>query len=213
MSNIGIQKSTKNGTVSYSVDEGFENYPVAYVSWFDAARYANWMANGKPAGSQGLATTEDGTYTMGSSSMVRNSINPNTGAPPTFWLLNESEWYTSAYLKADGTALWSYPTQSNAAPDSTGANPSNSANFGGAFGETTPVGFFDQSPGPFGTFDQAGNVREWTETLDTSSISPMRIIRGGSWADPADSMRADESHVADPNLEDDKTGFRIGGAP
>jgi hypothetical protein len=41
----------------------------------------------------------------------------------------------------------------------------------------------------------------------------MRIIRGGSWADPADSMRADESDVADPTLEDDKTGFRIGGAP
>ena len=76
-----------------------------------------------------------------------------------------------------------------------------------------PVGFFDQSPGPFGTFDQGGNVREWTETLDTSSGSPKRIIRGGSWADPAISMRADESHVADPNLEDDKTGFRIGGAP
>jgi len=75
------------------------------------------------------------------------------------------------------------------------------------------VGFFDQSPGPFGTFDQAGNVREWTETLDTSSANSMRIIRGGSWADPADAMRADESHIADPTLEDDKTGFRIGGAP
>jgi formylglycine-generating enzyme required for sulfatase activity len=213
MSHIGIQKTSSNGTDTYKVDAGLEEYPVTYVSWFDAARYANWMANGKPAGSQGPATTEDGAYTMGSSSIVRNSINPNTGAPPTFWLLNESEWYTSAYLKSDGTALWSYPTQSNSAPDSTGANPSNFANFGGAFGETTPVGFFDQSPGPFGTFDQAGNVREWTETLDTSSGTPMRIIRGGSWADPASSMKGDESHIADPNLEDDKTGFRIGGAP
>ena len=213
MSHIGIQKISINGTDTYKVDAGLEEYPVTYVSWFDAARYANWMANGKPAGSQGPATTEDGTYTMGSSSIVRNSINPNTGAPPTFWLLNESEWYTSAYLKSDGTALWSYPTQSNAAPDSTGANPSNFANFGGAFGETTPVGFFDQSPGPFGTFDQAGNVREWTETLDTSSISPMRIIRGGSWADPVEVMKADESQISDPTLEDDKTGFRIGGAP
>ena len=213
MANVGIQRSSTNGVHFYTVDFGLEDYPVTYVSWFDAARYANWLANGKPNGPQGSTTTEDGAYFFGAAPTVRNAINPNTGAPPVFWLLNESEWYTSAYVKTDGSALWTYPTQSNAVPDSSGATLSNFANFGGVFGETTPVGFFDQSPGPFGTFDQAGNVREWTESLDTSSGAPMRIIRGGSWADPASSMRADESHVADPTLKDDKTGFRIGGAP
>jgi len=213
MANIGIHKNSNKGPVSYSVDASLEDYPVAYVSWFDAARYANWMANGKPTGAQSPTTTENGVYNLGASSIVRNAINPNTGKSPTFWLLNESEWYTSAYLKSDATALWAYPTQSNTAPDANGSNPANLANFGSVFGETTPVGFFDQCPGPFGTFDQGGNVREWTESLDTSSGAPMRIIRGGSWADPASSMRADESHVADPTLEDDKTGFRIGGAP
>jgi formylglycine-generating enzyme required for sulfatase activity len=213
MANAGIQRNSSNGVYFYSVDSGLEIYPVTYVSWFDAARYANWMANGKPNGLQGVTTTEDGAYSLGATPAARNAINPNTGAPPVFWLLNESEWYTSAYLKADGSAIWTYPTQSNTAPDSSGTIPSNFANFGGVFGETTPVGFFDQSSGPFGTFDQAGNVREWTETLDTSSVNSMRIIRGGSWADPANAMRADESHIADPNLEDDKTGFRIGGAP
>lgn len=213
MSDIGIQKSSNNGIVSYSVDAGLEDYPVACVSWFDAARYANWMANGKPTGAQSPKTTENGVYNLGASSIVRNAINPNTGKPPTHWLLNESEWYTSAYLKSDATALWAYPTQSNTAPDANGSNPANLANFGSVFDGTTPVGFFDRSPGPCGTFDQAGNVREWTESLDTSSGAPMRIIRGGSWADPASSMKADESHVADPTLEDDKTGFRIGGAP
>ena len=213
MSDIGIQKSSNKGPVSYSVDAGLEDYPVACVSWFDAARYANWMANGKPTGAQSPTTTENGVYNLGASSIVRNAINPNTGKTPTHWLLNEREWYTSAYLKSDATALWAYPTQSNTAPDANGSNPANLANFGSAFNGTTPVGFFDRSPGPFGTFDQAGNVREWTESLDTSSGKSMRIIRGGSWADPASSMRADESHVADPNLKDDKTGFRIGGAP
>lgn len=213
MANMGIQRSSSGGSQIYSVGSGLEDYPVTFVSWFDAARYANWLANGKPAGPQGPTTTEDGAYKLGSTPTARNAINPNTGAPPIFWLLNESEWYTSAYFKADGSAIWTYPTQSNTAPDSSGAIPSNFANFGGVIGEATPVGFYEQSPGPFGTFDQAGNVREWTETLDTSSGSPMRIIRGGSWADPVDSMRADESHIADPSLEDDKTGFRIGGAP
>jgi hypothetical protein len=213
MQDTGIKRNATNGNYTYSIDSGKENYPVTYVSWYDAARYTNWLANGKPNALQSSRTTENGVYNLASSTIVRNSINPNTGAPPTFWLLNESEWYTSAYVKADGSALWTYPTQSNAAPDSTGANPANFANFGGVFGDTTPVGFLDQSPGPFGTFDQGGNVREWTETNDSNSGKAMRIIRGGSWADPASAMRADESQIADPSLEDDKTGFRIGGAP
>ena len=213
MQNIGIKRSIINGNYKYSIEPGSENYPVTYVSWYDAARYTNWLANGKPSAPQGSSTTENGVYNLASTTIARNSINPNTGAPPTFWLLNESEWYTSAYLKTDGSALWTYPTQSDTAPESSGNTPSNFANFGGVFGETTPVGFFDQSPGPFGTFDQAGNVREWTETLDNSSTGPMRIIRGGSWADPVEVMKADESQISDPTLEDDKTGFRIGGAP
>lgn len=213
MQGSGMMRAGQSGYYSYTVDNRFSNYPVCHVSWFDVARYANWLANGKPTGLQGPTTTENGAYNLASSNIIRNVINPNTGQPPRFWLLNEAEWYASAYLKSDGSALWIYPTQSSIGPDSTGANPANFANFGGVFGETTPVGFFNQSPGPFGTFDQAGNVREWTETPDTSSGSSKRIIRGGSWADPASAMRSDESQVADPTLEDDKTGFRIGGAP
>ena len=211
MQDIGIKRNATSGNYTYSIDSGKENYPVTYVSWYDAARYTNWLANGKPSAPQSSGTTENGSYNLGLYTIVRNSINPNTGVPPTNWLLNESEWYTSAYLKSDASALWTYPTQSNSAPDSSGSNPSNFANFGGVFGETTPVGFLDQSLGPFGTFDQGGNVREWTETNDSGNA--MRIIRGGSWADPASAMRADESQIADPSLEDDKTGFRIGGAP
>ena len=213
MQNLGISRTGSMGSFSYTVDSDCDDYPVTHVSWFDAARYANWLANGKPVGSQDSSTTEDGVYRLASQPISRNTINPNTGNTPVFWLLNENEWYASAYLKSDASGLWTYPTQSNSMPDSTGSNPANFANFGGVFGETTPVGFFSQSPGPFGTFDQAGNVREWTETLDSNSGKTMRIIRGGSWADPASAMRADESHVADPTLEDDKTGFRIGGAP
>jgi hypothetical protein len=53
-------------------------------------------------------------------------------------------------------------------------------------------------------------VREWTESVGSGQY---RIIRGGYWADAAEAMKASESDVADPTLEDDKTGFRIGGAP
>jgi len=41
----------------------------------------------------------------------------------------------------------------------------------------TDVGAYTESPGPYGTFDQGGNVREWNEAI----IGAERGVRGGSW--------------------------------
>jgi formylglycine-generating enzyme required for sulfatase activity len=38
--------------------------PITYVSWFDAARFANWMTNGQPSGRQTVKTTENGAYNL-----------------------------------------------------------------------------------------------------------------------------------------------------
>ena len=46
----------------------WENRPVTYVSWGDAARFCNWLHNGQPTGqltedpAQGAGLTEDGSY-------------------------------------------------------------------------------------------------------------------------------------------------------
>ena len=42
------------------------NKPANYVSWFDAARFANWMHNG-----QGGGSTENGAYDMTVGTPVR----------------------------------------------------------------------------------------------------------------------------------------------
>jgi formylglycine-generating enzyme required for sulfatase activity len=61
----GITRSG-SGTVgnpyAYSVASDYADRPVNYVSWGDAARFANWLQNGQPTGSQNLSTTEDGAY-------------------------------------------------------------------------------------------------------------------------------------------------------
>lgn len=41
------------------------NRPITFVSWFDSARFANWMANGKPTGAAGSTTTDNGAYNLG----------------------------------------------------------------------------------------------------------------------------------------------------
>ncbi len=50
MSNYGITKSGSNGSYTYTVTSGFGNRPVPYVSWYDAARFANWILNGQGSG-------------------------------------------------------------------------------------------------------------------------------------------------------------------
>lgn len=85
----GISRSGSSGNYSYSV-LGTGARPVTYVSWFDAARFVNWMANGQPVGAQGNGTTENGAYSLfGAISGVgfsKNAINPNTGNATTYWI-------------------------------------------------------------------------------------------------------------------------------
>ena len=42
----GISRSGTSGNYSYSVIGSSGNRPIIYVSWFDAARFTNWMHNG-----------------------------------------------------------------------------------------------------------------------------------------------------------------------
>lgn len=69
--------------------------PITYVSWFDAARFVNWVASGQPSGRQTARTTENGAYNLakatGGRAVPRNAVNPNTQAAPTFFLPTENE--------------------------------------------------------------------------------------------------------------------------
>ena len=38
--------------------------PITGVSWYNAARFANWMANGQPVGVEDSTTTENGAYNL-----------------------------------------------------------------------------------------------------------------------------------------------------
>ena len=57
---IGIYRSGTVGDYTYTLRPGRENHPVTWVSFFSAARFANWLHNGQPVGLQDETTTEDG---------------------------------------------------------------------------------------------------------------------------------------------------------
>lgn len=105
LNSAGILQSGVEGSYTYSVTNNggdSANRPITYVSWFDAARFANWMANGQPVGAASDSTTEDGAYTLvlgvyNGIAPSKNPINPNTGTAPDFYIPSEDEWYKAAF--------------------------------------------------------------------------------------------------------------------
>ncbi len=110
----GITQNGSSGSYTYSVAAGSGNKPITYVSWFDSARFCNWMHNGQPVGVQDALTTEDGAYTLlGALSGVGYTVQ----AGARMWIPSEDEWYKAAYYdptKNDGTGgYWLQATQSD----------------------------------------------------------------------------------------------------
>jgi sulfatase modifying factor 1 len=229
---IGPSGTTPAGASS------LDQRPISYVSWFDAARFANWISNGQPSGVQGSATTENGAYTISGTTTApaRNSINPNTGASPLYFIPTESEWYKAAYYKGGGTnaGYWAYATQSNVAPGNiigSGSNRGNILTGGiitGTFSVTqsasflpvttqnylTDVGAFTSSPSAYGTFDQTGNVAEWNDLTATSGTE--RGVLGGTWRQSSSYASATGRMTLGPSVIISgtfPTGFRLVAVP
>jgi formylglycine-generating enzyme required for sulfatase activity len=193
MTSTGITQTGSSGNFSYSVTSGFENKPVVYVSWFDAARFANWMMNG-----QGSNDMETGAYTLnGATSGI---ITANIGAQ--VYLPTEDEWYKAAYYNAANTSYSLYP---NGQDTITTAD----ANYNNSVGSTTNVGTYSGDPSSYGTFDQGGNVWEWNDAVTSSS----RGLRGGSFRSFEVSLRASTHINSDPTSEDSLFGFRVASVP
>jgi len=217
----GIVRSGSNGSFTYSVKANMGDKPVNFVSWFDAARMSNWMTNG-----QGAGGTESGVYTLTGPTSI-SGINRDANDPSQVFLPNKNEWHKAAYHQpasqgGDSDDYWLYPTASNSAPTiatatSTGdiANPgANVANydFGADWnsqnGNVTTVG----SAGPdsasfYGTFDQGGNVWEWTQQRQASL--GQRILRGGGWDGSEANMRSANGGSFDPAMGLANLGFRL----
>jgi formylglycine-generating enzyme required for sulfatase activity len=197
--------------------------PVNYVSWGDAARFANWLHNGQPTGAQDLTTTEDGSYLL-DGAISGDELLAITREPDATWVIpSEDEWYKAAYHKNDGVTgnYWEYPTESNTMPTQEappGTDMTNgSANYydnGYAIGSPyyrTEVGAYDAKPSdsPYGTFDQGGNVWEWNEVV----FSGGRGVRGGSFADAEYQMHSTLRNDVYPTNEGDRYGFRVAEVP
>jgi formylglycine-generating enzyme required for sulfatase activity len=227
----GISRSGSQGAYRYSVigpagvnPEGASspgNRPIAYVSWFDAARFANWMHNGR-----GQGNTETGAYTLNGATSGK-AVSANAGA--RFSIPTPDEWYKAAYyspnLDGGKGGYYVFPTQRNATQGSVPDNNINKRNspnranyFNASFSVTqsltpsasqnylTDVGAFSKSASYYGTFDQAGNVYEWND--DKASRS-QRSLRGGYFVSNVADTSYLDAYFLPPDYESNGSGFRL----
>ena len=216
----GIVRSGSAGSYSYSVTAGGGNYPVRIVSFFDAARFCNWLTNGQPVGPSSLTTTESGMYYFGGVSQPPNNqvvrlLNFQNGQNGVA-LASRDEWYKAGhYDPARGPSFsnyWTYATQSDQAPLATGPNDdyANSANYLNAVGGLTPVGSYELATSFFGTYDQSGNVWELFDSFwDSGTGSNLRREGGGAWGTDAIHISKNYASSSFPYDEYTDLGFRI----
>uniref|UniRef100_UPI0032180B37 type IX secretion system lipoprotein PorK/GldK n=1 Tax=uncultured Draconibacterium sp. TaxID=1573823 RepID=UPI0032180B37 len=174
-------------TLKYFSHVGFDDYPVVGVTWKQANAFCNWRS--------GLRSITSKRF--------------NETPPHDFRLPTESEWEVAA---RGGMHNNMYPWGSYYTRNVNGCFVANFKPLRGNYVADSPtttttmrVGEFD--PNPYGVYDMAGNVAEWTSTAffeagyntindfnpeiqynarpDDPPVMKRKVVRGGSWKDVA----------------------------
>jgi formylglycine-generating enzyme required for sulfatase activity len=233
----GINRDGAPGSFTYAVI-GSPNRPVTYVSWGDAARFANWLHNGQPTGPQDVATTEDGSYTL-HGAISNASLGAVWRKPGALWFIpRENEWYKAAYHQpaaqgGDADDYWNYAMRTNSVPYSDqppGATPDNTR-VGNVYKDDDIANGYDNGLAATGAPYSSNqnyltDVGSYTsspsfygtfdqggnvmEMNETLTGPDVRGWRGGSWYDSVGVAQATSRYDQRPTVEVFQLGFRVG---
>jgi len=210
----GLTRNGSAGNFEYLVTSGLGNRPISYTSWFDAARFVNWLNNGASNDS----STENGVYELnGMTTGIPWTSTPNStrNASAKFFIPTYEELYKSGWYdpNKDGVGgYWDGPTGRAEYPGRPAEeaminvwsqHPDSNGNL------TTDVGTFPY-PSAYGTYDQGGNVWEITEYVNGGNDV---WIKGGS---AGDTELAASKYYQGHNQSQDESGglgFRIAMVP
>jgi formylglycine-generating enzyme required for sulfatase activity len=220
ISQLQITKATQIGMANVSAGAWTGNQPAAYISWYEAAAFVNFLNtnSGKTAAyaltfsnsqwSMALQSSSN-AWTAGGTNLYRNKN-------AFYFLPSENEWYKAAYYNAAGTNYFVYPTGSDTAPTAVASG----TNAGSAvYDNVASVPAIVNSAGglsPYGTMGQGGNVYEWNESaFDGANSSPSegRAFRGGGWDDSEVGLRSSFRLGDGPTGESLFIGFRVASVP
>jgi sulfatase modifying factor 1 len=212
-----IDNANALGGLGVTHDGRGPNKPATSISWFEAARFVNWLNGSTPAykfdGGGNFQLWQVGDAGYDPNNLYRNSL-------ATYFLPSMDEWYKAAYYDPTSGSYFDFPTGSDAVPTAIASSTAvGTAVYDGQLGpaDISLAGGLS----PYGTMGQGGNAWEWEETdldLVNDSSSSTRALRGGSWESH---VRVESNVLAAwhrsfdsfPSAEVSTVGFRVASVP
>ena len=210
-----VMGSLPNNLTANDYGKG-DNYPVYYVSWYDAIVFCNKLSEREgltPAYSinSTILPSEWGAVPT-SSNATWNAVIIVTGSNG-YRLPTEAQWE----FAAKGGALASSPYKIYSGSDTA----DDVAWYGEGNTSTHPVG--TKAPNDLGLYDMSGNVWEWcwdwyetypntaqTDPIGSSLTSGNRVVRGGGYRQSETEVRSvSRGGTLGPHSNWDDVGFRV----
>ncbi|QEG34895.1 formylglycine-generating enzyme family protein [Bythopirellula goksoeyrii] len=190
--------------------------PATSVSWFEAARFVNWL-NTSTGNTPAYKFDTNGDFQLWNSGDAGyDPTNLFRNRQAKYFLPSADEWYKAAFYDPVSDQWFDFPNGSDTAPNpvSSGIDPNTAV-----YNQSGPADvMLAGGPSPFGIVGLAGNVFEWEESnFDLQSNNPLGIrgVRGSDWSvtttflDLSSSFR---NHSL-PNNEPTNVGFRVAQIP
>ena len=187
--------------------------PAGFVSWNEAARFANWLSSGD---------ANTGVYSFSGGLVNGIDRSYRNGSDLAYVLPSEDEWYKAAYYKPVDNGSYSlYANGSDNVLDLTHGTSSgwNYRNGSGQYVNGSPNYMWETGDGGMeqnGTFDMMGNVWEWNESAadgSTNNMAANRVFRGGSASAYEGSLRSSSRYSNSPSSGNSHLGFRVAAIP
>lgn len=179
----GIVRQGAAPHFEYRVVPGRENYPVTHVSWYAARAFLGWCGLQLPTEAQWEKAARGGKYLDGDHAQKRPNPLPNRSYP------------------------WG-----DEKPDQGGVFRCNIDGADDGHPYTAPVGSYPFDKSPYGVYDLAGNVAEWTLDWHTTTwhqaADGYRVIRGGCWTAFPEGVDAVTQATRVPIHQSSIIGFR-----
>jgi sulfatase modifying factor 1 len=167
--------------------------PVVGITWYNAARYCNWLHNGK---SSSLLSLDDGAYDT--RTWGRNPDNTLRDQPhkadAKYWIPTMDEWMKATYFDPvkEGESRpgwWMYPNQSDVTllPGAAENGGQTSAGYPWLYPNLPPLGAYPDQMSAWGLLDTSGGGgKEWTDEFLSNSQPYWHCMVGSARGDALD---------------------------
>jgi hypothetical protein len=210
-----VNKANAEGGLGITHDNRGANKPATSVSWFNAAKFVNWL-NTTTGSTPAYKFDGSGNFQLwqpGDSGYDPNNLFRNTQA--RYFLPSVHEWYKAAYYDPISGNYFDFPTGSDTAPTAMASGTAAGSAIYNQLFQTGPADI-TQAGGlsPYGTMAQGGNAYEFQETEDdlvNNDPAPFafRVSRGGGWNSNETGMRATFRGQAVAAVGEFGQGFRV----